>query len=68
MAMPIPKRIFSRLLEKLREDRLLSAGKIALPEGYLGIAVELAYVLYILSRLLYLGMTKPKPAAEEDTL
>lgn len=44
---------------------LLGAGKIVLPEGYLGIAVELAYVLYILSRLLYLGMTKPKPASDE---
>ena len=49
---------------------LLGAEKITLPEGYLGIAVELAYVLYILSRLLYLGMAKPTPAAvapdEED--
>lgn len=47
---------------------LLGAGKIALQEGYLGIAVELAYVLYILSRLLYLGMTRPSAVpAEKNT-
>lgn len=46
---------------------LLAAGKIVLPEGFLGIAVELAYVLYILSRMLYLGTTKPKAAVHEET-
>ena len=45
---------------------LLASAKIALPEGYLGIAVELAYVLYILSRLLYLGTTKPKSADTDE--
>ena len=44
---------------------LLGAGKIALPEGYLGLAVELAYVLYILSRMLSLGCTKPQSAPTE---
>lgn len=44
---------------------LYAQGRIVLAEGYIGIAVELAYVVYILSRLLYLGTTKVRiPAAE----
>ena len=49
---------------------MLGAHKIALPEGYLGIAVELAYVLYINARVLYLGTTKTRtapPAADEQS-
>lgn len=38
---------------------LLGTGKIVLAEGYLGIAVELAYVLYILSRLMQFCFGKP---------
>ena len=45
----------------------VSTGKIALQEGYLGIAVELAYVLYILSRLLYLCTAKPQTDVLSDT-
>ena len=46
---------------------LLGAGKIVLAEGYLGIAVELSYVLYILSRLLRCCADKPAvPASDFD--
>ena len=55
------------LTHAISDAVLLGAGKIALQEGYLGIAVELAYVLYILSRLLYLGTAKPQTDVLSDT-
>ncbi|MBE6658030.1 MAG: hypothetical protein E7604_06245 [Ruminococcaceae bacterium] len=57
--------IFLGLTHALSDAVLLGSGKIILQEGYLGIAVELAYVLYILSRVLYLGTTKPTAAVCE---
>ena len=57
--------IFLGLTHVISDAVLLGAGKIVLAEGYLGIAVEAAYVLYILSRTLYLGTTKRK--ASENT-
>lgn len=46
------------LTHAISDAVLLGAGKIVLAEGYLGIAVELAYVLYILSRLLQLCIVR----------
>lgn len=55
------------LTHAISDAVLLAAGKIAMPEGYLGIAVELAYVLYILSRLLYLSIGKGPVREDTDT-
>ena len=55
------------LTHAISDAVLLGTGKIKLQEGYLGIAVELAYVLYILSRLLYLGTAKPQTDVLSDT-
>mgnify|MGYP003306261052 CR=1 FL=1 len=55
------------LTHAISDAVLLGAGKLRIPEGYLGIAVELAYVVYILSRLLYLGATKPAAHIPEET-
>lgn len=56
------------LTHAISDAVLLGAGKIVLPEGYLGIAVELAYVLYILSRLLYLSIGKDPVREDTDTV
>ncbi|MGM9624188.1 MAG: hypothetical protein ACI3XM_00645 [Eubacteriales bacterium] len=42
---------------------LYAKGVIALQDGFLGIAVQLSYVLYILSRLLFLAAGKPEKTA-----
>lgn len=54
------------LTHALSDAVLLGAGKIALAEGYLGIAVELAYVLYIIARLLQLCVSKSPVRADTD--
>ncbi len=45
---------------------LLANKKIVAQDGYLGLAVELAYLIYILSRVLYLGTTKSTPAPKAE--
>lgn len=52
----------------LSDAILYVKGVIRLTDGFLGVAIGLAYLVYILSRLLYLGMTKPTQASiESDT-
>lgn len=55
------------LTHAISDAVLLGAGKIVLSEGYLGIAVELAYVLYIIARLLHAGVTVPAVSEETET-
>lgn len=55
------------LTHAISDAVLLGAGKIVLAEGYLGIAVELAYVLYILARLLQLCVSKAPITADTET-
>lgn len=55
------------LTHAISDAVLLGAGKIVLAEGYLGIAVELAYVVYIIARLLHAGATVPAVIEESDT-
>ncbi len=55
------------LTHAISDAVLLGAGKIVLAEGYLGIAVELAYVLYILSRLLQLCVSASVKPASPDS-
>ncbi len=54
------------LTHAISDAILLAADKIVLAEGYLGIAVELAYVLYVLSRVLRLSVVGT-PAVETDS-
>lgn len=50
--------VFLGTLNSISDLILYRKGYIHLSDGYLGIAVELAYVLYILSRLLFLAAGK----------
>ena len=61
--------LFVCTVHLLSDVCLLASRKIVAQDGYIGLAVEFAYLIYILSRVLYLGTTKNTSALKaEDTV